>query len=247
MRGSYQDWCVDTIAAIFRSRMNYLGDWRDQGYIYVIKAIINHYASMYYCGAKSALMNNRSKEHVNLWWDHLNEANRKAFFSPLLMSTAALRRAKGRTPAKELKHYLHLEHITPVGWIYNRLCKLCDEKCGNMTRADILDEFKYNRLVLLTKKQSKKFLDGAKQHFAAKDIHFLRTHFPVFADKYDSELNQLVDDKTHSKDSGFGLLRMAKLVNFGISFCYADGRDCPPESWMDYFNKSMALDQKGDR
>jgi len=57
-----------------------------------------------------------------------------------------------------------------------------------------------------------------------------------------SELRQLVDDKTHSKDSGLGLLRMAKLVNLGISFCYADGRDCTPESWMDYFNKSMILD-----
>lgn len=230
---TYQDWCVDTLLTILKSRARYRGHEQDQGYIYVIKAIINHYASMYYCGGQTRMMRNGDKEHLNLWWDHLNETNRKEFFSPLLMSKEALNIVNLKCSLKEIKNKLHLEHITPCGYIYNRLCNYG----SGITRNDIKYELRFDRLVLL-KKDEAKLLDGAGQKFSQKDVDFVCRHFPETAKLEHKNMLKLVKDKKRSKDSGHALLRMAKLVNFGVSFVYNDGTPCPPKEWMKYFTNT---------
>lgn len=183
------------------------------------------------------MMRNGDKEHLNLWWDHLNIKNKKEFFSLLLMSKNARKIACAKYPIKEIKSKLHLEHITPVGWIYHRLCGLSKKMGAALTAKDIIVELEYNRLVLLTKKESKLYLDGAKQGFRVKDVEMLHRYFPLFANTHAEELAQLVEHG-RAKDSGFGLLRMAKLVNFGVSFVYNDATPCPPKEWMKYFTNT---------
>ena len=47
---TYQQWCIDTLVRILIERGNCRITHGDQGYKYVLKAIISHYASMYYVG-----------------------------------------------------------------------------------------------------------------------------------------------------------------------------------------------------
>ena len=72
---AYQQWCIDTLVRILGERENYRIAHEDQGYKYVLKAIISHYASMYYVSGSvtSRRKNSRWRNHLNIWWDHLNE------------------------------------------------------------------------------------------------------------------------------------------------------------------------------
>lgn len=116
---TFQDWCIDTLCAILKEKHRYRGSLVDQGYKYTLKAIVDHFASMYYCGAGKVSKRSKKKEHINLWWDHLSEDSRGKFFSPLLMSKEAF--GYCTDPQKSVDELrgkgglLHLEHITPKG------------------------------------------------------------------------------------------------------------------------------------
>lgn len=180
------------------------------------------------------LMRSESKEHLNLWWDHLNEKNRSEFFSHLLMSEKAQKVVRSKCSAKKAKNELHLEHITPCGYIYKRLC----DYGPTITKRHIKKELKFDRLVLLMKDEAK-VLDRAGAKFTRKDVDLFRQYFPAMARAEREELSRIALNEERSKDSGFGLLRMARLVNFHVNFVYADGRACPPEKWMEYFNTTV--------
>ena len=229
---TFQDWCIDTLYMILKAKKNYRGSLDDQGYKYTLKAIVDHYASMYYCGRGMVSRRNRKKEHINLWWDHLNNNTRRQFFSQLLMSTTAASYCLNHNC--NIDEFggqggkLHLEHITPKGYVYNKLQRL-----EELTREAIAGCFKHCKLVLLTKNESDKYLDGSNAAFAEEDVKMLRDVFHVGNDCLE-ESEQLIGKSP--KSDGSALLRMVRLYNSGVRFCDSQSRPMGPEEWVSYLN-----------
>lgn len=235
---TYQQWCIDTLVRILGERENYRITHGDQGYKYVLKAIISHYASMYYVGKDGASKrrNGLCRNYLNLWWDHLNKKNAHYFFTSLIMSKEAhktynefLRPAEKSFSERkcELKCKLHIEHITPTEYIYDKLGNL--EKISEPAVKSALEQ---NRIILI-KKDEAAYLDGKGCVFEDADSQFLQAHFPKLWPQYQQEANQVIGKSP--KSQGFGLLRMARLYNSGVHFVYGcNGADVEMSEWMNY-------------
>lgn len=237
---TYQDWCVDTIVFILNERRKYQMTHGDQGYKYVLKAIISHYASMYYTGVKivSKRKNGRDRLHLNLWWDHLNQDNARYFFTPLIVSkdayatyTKSLDSTTNGFSSKkeELKKRLHLEHITPTEYIYKKLENLPEVSVLNVKRC-----FAQSKLILITKEE-RGILDGKGSQFEERDFKLLQEKFPKFNQEHSQEVVRAKDESP--KYYGLGLLRMVRLYNNEVRFvCGATGKDVPNSEWLNYLN-----------
>ncbi len=249
---TYQEWCIDTLYLLLKNKTDYDGDLRDQGYIYTIKSIINHYASMRRCTAEYKKAHPRcKKEHVNLWWDHFSQSNHVEFFSTLMRSDSAEELLKNESDADKLRAGLHIEHITPCGFIYKRLCKLAEQE--EVRREQIEKELKYDHLVLITKKE-REALDGGGK-FSQKDFDDFKRLFPEFEDELNQQLRTKEIDST--KDSGYGFLRMIHLRNLPTDKgtkngghrsgkFYAPNENgkigvCSPDQWAEFFIKSKMI------
>ena len=237
---TYQQWCIDTLVRILGERENYRITHDDQGYKYVLKAIISHYASMYYVvdGVTSKRKNGLCRNHLNLWWDHLNEDNAHYIFAPLIMSSSAytiynefLHKTTGSFTErrKELKCTLHIEHITPTEYIYDKL-----ETLSVINESEVKRSFAQNKVILITKDESA-CLDGKGSMFQDEDLQLIQTHFSGVWRQYMQEANQ-VNGKS-PKSHGFGLLRMARLYNSDsqVRFVYGrNGAAVDMSEWMNY-------------
>lgn len=239
---TYQQWCIDTLVRILSEREDYRITHGDQGYKYVLKAIISHYASMYYVaeGVVPKRKNGLCRNHLNLWWDHLNDKNKHYFFNSLIASKSAYNIYQDFVSANfttdsfssrkgSLKHQLHIEHITPTEYIYDKIENLLEirelavEKC-----------FEQNKIVLITKDESA-CLDGEGSKFKEEDMEFLQIHFPEVWSQYQDEAKQVQREKKSPRSQGFGLLRMARLHNSGVHFVYgSDGSSVDMSEWMSY-------------
>ena len=242
-RKTFQQWCIDTIVHILQEKNKYHLVHGDQGYKYVLKAIISHYASMYYTGVKtiSRRRDGSCRLHLNLWWDHLNSDNARYFFTPLIVSKNAHAiyanflncTMEGFSKERErLKKELHLEHITPTEYIYDKLenlSRICESCELGVKRC-----FDQNKLVLITKEE-KEILDGKGSRFEERDLKFLLKHFHQLGQRYWQEFAQLIGRSP--KSQGLGLLRMARLYNSGVRFDYgATGKVVQISKWLSYLN-----------
>lgn len=236
---TYQQWCIDTLVRILSERKNYRITHEDQGYKYVIKAIISHYASMYYTGVKtfSRRKDGHCRLHLNLWWDHLNRDNARYFFTPIIVSKNAHaiytnflnRTTEGFLKERErLKKELHLEHITPTEYIYDKL-----EKLSEICESSVKRCFDQNKLILITKEESL-ILDGEGSRFEKKDLTFLRKYFSQVGQRYWQEFTQVIGQSP--KSQGLGLLRMARLYNSGVRFYRGRGTKGCISKWIRYLN-----------
>lgn len=226
---TFQQWCIDTLCMILQAKKQYRGNLSDQGYIYTIRSIVDHYASMYYCGQRKTLCRNKEKEHINLWWDHLNRSNREAFFAPLLMSKNAfhiLASTKNNKKLGEQNGLLRLEHITPKSYVCRKLLQL-----KPITYKKIVACFKHCKLVLITREESK-CLDGKDAEFTKKDISTLCRVYCMDDDSI-TEATQLIGKS--SKSNGSGLLRLVRLHNSGVRFCNAQGKQMGLGRCLAYF------------
>ena len=237
---TYQQWCIDTLVRILGERENYRITHGDQGYKYVVKAIISHYASMYYVDGGVALKrkNGLFRNHLNLWWDHLNKDNAHYFFNSLIMSKEAHKTyneflgptEKSFSKRKDkLKRELHIEHITPTEYIYDKL-----ENLQKISEPAVKSAFEQNKIILIKKKESAR-LDGEGCKFKDEDSQFLQAHFPKLWPQYQQEANQLKGKSP--KCQGFGLLRIARLYNSDcqVRFVYGcNGADVPIPEWINY-------------
>ena len=231
-QSNFQNWCIDTLHMILANKSRYRGSLADQGYKYTLKAIVDHYASMYYCGRGNVSLRNRDKEHLNLWWDHLNNATRSRFFSPLLMSVRAAEYCLD--PNLSVDKFggqdglLHLEHITPKGYVYNKL-----QGMVRPSREEVAACFTHCKLVLLTKKESDQCLDGKGAKFSDDDVAMLRKVFHV-NEACLAESTNLVGESP--KSNGSGLLRMVHLYNSGVRFCDSRRNIVEPSAWLSYLD-----------
>ena len=233
---TYQQWCIDTLVHILGERENYRITHRDHGYKYVIKAIISHYASMYYVASKR--MKGCRRNHLNLWWDHLNKDNAHYFFNSLIMSKEAHKtyneflRSTEKSFSKrkdELKCELHIEHITPTEYIYDKF-----ENIQKISETAVKSAFEQNKIILIKKKESA-HLDGEGCKFKEEDLEFLQIHFPGVWARYQEEAKQVQWEMKSPRSQGFGLLRMARLYNSKVCFVYGcNGADVPIPEWMNY-------------
>ena len=229
---TFQEWCIDTLCMILKEKEHYRGSLCDQGYKYTLKAIIDHFASMYYCGRGKVSSRNKAKEHMNLWWDHLNTSTRERFFSRLLMSKDAA--GYCLNPNWNIDEFggrdgkLHLEHITPKGYIYDKLQRL-----KNVSREAVAGCFKHCKMVLLTKGESEAYLDGKSAAFTKDDVYMLRNDFHADKDCLD-EAEQLIGKSP--KSNGSGLLRMVRLYNSGVRFRDSKRVQVEPKEWLAYLN-----------
>ena len=237
---TYQQWCIDTLVHILTDRENYRITYGDQGFKYVLKVIISHYASMYYVGegVTSKRKNGLCRNHLNIWWDHLNDKNAHYFFSTLIMSSAAhtiynevLNMTTGSFTErrKKLKCKLHIEHITPTEYIYDKL-----EKLSAINESEVKRSFAQNKVILITKDESAS-LDGKGSVFKDEDLQLIQMRFPEVWPQYQQAANR-VNGKS-PKSQGFGLLRMARLYNSGVRFVYGcNGADVEMSEWMNYLD-----------
>lgn len=214
---TYQDWCIDTLLFIYQNRDNYNFTEKDKGYRYAINALLTNHASMYYRPSDKA-----QKTYINLWWDHLNQSTLPFFFQPLLMSSAAAKYLEERTYVTEsgkldkdaMKQRLHFEHITPNGVIIDEIER--SRKVPPPERDFICSVLKYHKLVLLTKEERDRYMDGAKDiedhctTFQQKDIALL--------EQWDKSIPPMAKEGDKCKALGNGPLRLAHLVNCGIQF-----------------------------
>lgn len=230
---TFQDWCIDTLSAILNAKKDYRGSLADQGYKYTLKAIIDHYASMYYCGAGNVSPRSREREHINLWWDHLSERSRRKFFAPLLMSKEAAKICldceRGVDEFGGHEGLLRLEHITPKGYIYDKLQRLKRPT----TPESVAKCFKYSKLVLLTRCESNTYLDGTDAAFTQKDVDMLHKTFPVDEEEL-AEAQNLVG--VNPKSKGSGLLRMIRLYYSGVRFVNSHRCSVQPHEWQGYLS-----------
>lgn len=113
---------------------------------------------------------------------------------------------------------LHLEHITPKGYVYTKLTELTPP-----TREAIAACFKHCKLVLLTKEESDTYLDGKNTKFKMKDVRTLQKVFQI-DDNSLQEAKTLVDNEKSPKSHGFGLLRLVHLYKSGVRFCNSKGK-----------------------
>ncbi len=232
---TYQDWCIDFLYSMLKKQHSYCGSVKDQGYIYTIKSIITHYASMYYVGPDKKIMRNKGKEHLNLWWDHLSAKSEAVFYEPLLKSeNAQIALEDSRGDIDKQKAKLHLEHISPGAYIYERLCR----KQSVIEKELIRRELKYNRLVLLTKEEVRRYLDGKDQCFEKRDIDRFSQLFHEVALAYEDDLKGLIGKS--AKSCGCGLLRMTRLSNKRIEF-YKGNKKVAPKDWLSYFDEPMEI------
>lgn len=214
---TYQDWCIDTLLFIYQNRPYYDFTGKDKGYRYAVNALLTNHASMYYCAGYSS-----EKKYVNLWWDHLNQSTAFFFFRPLLMSASAAKyleeniyhEGHGKLDKEAIKKTLHFEHITPNGVTIDAIERSLKQQ--SPTRDLICALLKYHKLVLLTRKERDRYLDGAKDKddnrtvFTQDDIDLLR--------RWDRTIQPMAEPGESCKALGNGPLRLAHLVNNNVPF-----------------------------
>lgn len=130
---------------------------------------------------------------------------------------------------KKLKCKLHIEHITPTEYIYDKL-----EKLSAINESEVKRSFAQNKVILITKDESAS-LDGKGSMFKDEDLQLIQMRFPEVWSQYQQAANR-VNGKS-PKSQGFGLLRMARLYNsdFKVRFVYGrNGADVDMSEWMNY-------------
>ena len=78
----------------------------------------------------------------------------------------------------KLKCMLHIEHITPTEYIYDRL-----ENLLKISEPAVKRAFEQNKIILI-KKDEAAYLDGEGSVFKDEDSQFLQVHFPKLWPQY---------------------------------------------------------------
>ena len=128
---------------------------------------------------------------------------------------------------------LHLEHITPGNQIYKDLINLSIEVNEDLVRKSLM----HNRIVVLTKKETTNFLDGKGVKFDKADVEKLKELFGNFGDI--NEADKSVGKA--AKDNGSALLRIARLMKNGVTFCRLDGNPLSNREIVDYLNGDFVI------
>ena len=230
---SYQEWCVDTLYQMMLNGGTYQGFLCDHAYKSVIKDMIRHYASIYYFKDDKIHGENSC---VNLWWGHISRDT----IAPLLVSCNAHQffcnnLGKGQIESeKKLQKVFHIEHITPMEYVYTRLKNVFLR--GNITRDMVSACFAQNKLIFITKEEARK-LDGAGARFIRDDYNIFQRYFQgMFSADFQEEIKKICDGHMRPKSEGPGLLRMIRLYNEGVRFVNgSDGVEVAiGKGWVDY-------------
>ena len=233
---TYQDWCIDLLVNILKKQDEYYCSLKEYGVKQVLKSIVTHYASIYYCADKSLSI--KGCETINIWWTHLNKNRWGKVFSRLLMSCKArkeileIQRNRKYDVAKKK---IHLEHIVPVAQTCDKLMRL---KKDEITEDAIKALLKHNKVIVLTKGEQD-YLDRSGEEFIEKDFVFVKTHFSKFYDAQEEVYKGL-----SPRSCGSALLRMAHLVNKEVTFCTYTGEDISPKQWIDYLESDFVIHKK---
>lgn len=233
---TYQGWCVDLLVNILQKQAQYSGSLKEYGVKQVLKSIVTHYASIYYCADKSLSI--KGCETINIWWTHLNKKRWGNVFSRLLMSCEARKKILEiqRNSEYDLaKKKIHLEHIVPVAQTCDKL--MCLKK-DDITESIIKSLLKHNKVIVLTKKE-KDYLDESGQEFVEKDFVFFKKHFSNFYDVQEEVYKGL-----SPRSCGSALLRMAHLKNKKVTFCNFNGDKVTHNHWIDYLESDFVIQKK---
>ena len=209
-----QDWIIDSLIYIFKNKDNYLGDFlKDDAYKYVLKAYADKYSNSYI---------EENGKLFNMYWDSFSEDDIKLIRESIIVSEESVKKlnnliGKNKTKTEfrnALKEMLHLEHLTPMRYSREKLCKLNQ---ASVNYESVKECFKYSAIALITKDEAKK-LDSKKTGGVVRkeDIDLL---VELLAPKEEIiEAEKLKKDKKSLKDNGNGLLRLIHLYNLGVIF-----------------------------
>ena len=95
----------------------------------------------------------------------------------------------------------------------------------------------HNRIVVLTKKETTNFLDGKGVKFDKADVEKLKELFGNFGDI--NEADKFVGKA--AKDNGSALIRIARLMKNGVTFCRLDGNPVCSRKIVDYLNGNFVI------
>ena len=234
-RKTYQDWCIEILIQILKKKDSYACSLNDSCVKSVMKNIIAHYASHYYC--ENEKLRIKGSPYLNIWWSILKAKRWDYVFKSLLLSSEAKKeilKIKQNGNYDEAIDTLHLEHITPGNQIYKDLINLSfDEVNEDLVRKSLI----HNRIVVLTKKETTNFLDGKGVKFDKTDVKKLKELFGNFCDI--NEVNEFVG-KT-AKDNGSALIRIARLMKNGVTFCRLDGNPVSNREIVDYLKGNFVI------
>lgn len=202
---------------------DYVGNIKDDAYKYFIKGIADKYSNSLYDEEYNII--------VNFWWDTFSEDNKDLFKNSILVSKAACDSVYG-TKIKDRNHLknildLHLEHLTPMGFTFNKVVELVDQK-EEPTDIDIDDCFRFAGLALITKEESKHldsgWLGGRVMPEDLTALEQLEKDLSIDLSSTRFEAQKLLIDGKTLKSNGDGLLRLIHLINTGSTFVDSNGR-----------------------
>ena len=124
-RKTYQDWCIEILIQILKKKDSYACSLNDSCVKSVMKNIIAHYASHYYC--ENEKLRIKGSPYLNIWWSILKAKRWDYVFKSLLLSSEAKKeilKIKQNGNYDEAIDTLHLEHITPGNQIYKDLINI---------------------------------------------------------------------------------------------------------------------------
>ena len=232
---TYQDWCIQILLQILKAKDSYGCSLKDSCVKSVMKNIIAHYASYYYCKNKELCI--KGSSYLNIWWSILNAKRWDKVLGTLLLSSEAKKeilKIKQNGNYDEAIDTLHLEHITPGNQIYKDLINISfDELNEDLVRKSLM----HNRIVVLTKKETTNFLDGKGVKFDKADVEKLKELFGNFGDI--NEADKFVGKA--AKDNGSALIRIARLMKNGVTFCRLDGNPVRSRKIVDYLNGNFVI------
>lgn len=214
----YQEWAVNLLTNVLKnsngcSTPNLL----DHGYKYSLKnGVVCHYASMYWNG----------EEYINMWQTNFNTKRYSGAEKPLLMSEEAFKiisRIKDENDTTQFrdknngnKPLLHWEHITPNGYVYNKLLELSNEL---ITKEAVKKCFRHHKIILIAKDEAP-LLDGKGQVFTDKDVNLIQCWQKELKSDFTEDIKSMSDGNKYlkCKNFGSGLARIAHLVNCDVKF-----------------------------
>lgn len=214
-KNEYQNWTIDLFVNVLKNR-NIDNQYSAHGYKYSLKnGVACHYASMYWNG----------EEYINMWQINFSNSRYYGAEKPILLSQTAYDLIK-QIKTKEIgfrdrengkKPILHWEHITPNGYVYDKLLALPDNE---ITEEKVKNCFRHHKLIILAKSEVG-VLDGAGEEFTDGDKKLLEEWKNKLNINLDEDIKSMKNEKGiyySCKNHGSGLARIAHLWNNDIRF-----------------------------
>lgn len=215
----YHIFCIETFENILHKKDVYSNNFHNPIFTYALKGgLIGQYAETYCINGQEMKfwdIDYHSKTHINL-----NEWGVLLASEEVIKVIEKIRIENIKKPKQKPGFpYPYYEHIEPKNETYKKLLKIQDP-----TKENILNAFKYCKLILITKKEAD-YLDSKEyKTFNSEDekilVSWLENEY-ITTEIYKDSLSSIKNSKgtyVSAKANGNAYARLAHLVAHGVKF-----------------------------